>query len=300
MNTSTAAIVCKTCGYMGSLDSYVPAYTLYSHCRCPKCYSTNNAYNDQYRMNMIVTIDDLRRKKQASSLVLNENQKIMLNVLRNDNYKTILFKRQSGVTTALAVYAIEEAFKKDNAVIGYISFNEESAKRFINYIQQHMGDGYYHTEKNSITLKNGSKILVTSSQCKSWFTAWKLDLVLVDNCTLINNLTEIKQTLIPGVFSNRGKMFLCGTFESNTNGFIADMDNSQGFDFVLDQSKPVAIVNEEAEKWKKLYHDFRTKVDEIIFGEGFSGGHFETEILARVRSVKNTYDHLCNPSNVDK
>lgn len=41
-------VVCRACGYCGDIDSYLPAFSMYNDCRCPKCRSTDNLHNDRY------------------------------------------------------------------------------------------------------------------------------------------------------------------------------------------------------------------------------------------------------------
>jgi hypothetical protein len=42
-------ITCNSCGYSGNINFYLPCFSsVYADCRCPKCGSTNNDYNDAF------------------------------------------------------------------------------------------------------------------------------------------------------------------------------------------------------------------------------------------------------------
>lgn len=42
-------IVCRACGYAGGIETYEPCMSVYNDCRCPKCGSTNNQHNADYK-----------------------------------------------------------------------------------------------------------------------------------------------------------------------------------------------------------------------------------------------------------
>lgn len=39
------AVICETCGYAGSIETYLPSFSMMADCKCPKCGSTNNQHN---------------------------------------------------------------------------------------------------------------------------------------------------------------------------------------------------------------------------------------------------------------
>lgn len=47
-----SAILCESCGYSGSIDTYLPSMSTIADCQCPKCGSTNNRHNDEYKVQL--------------------------------------------------------------------------------------------------------------------------------------------------------------------------------------------------------------------------------------------------------
>jgi hypothetical protein len=55
MNTSshplaeeTKPVICRSCNYSGSINTWHASMGMYSDCCCPKCGSTDNEHNDNY------------------------------------------------------------------------------------------------------------------------------------------------------------------------------------------------------------------------------------------------------------
>lgn len=48
----SSAVLCRSCGYEGNIETYDPCISPYNDCRCPKCGSTNNQHNDDYQENL--------------------------------------------------------------------------------------------------------------------------------------------------------------------------------------------------------------------------------------------------------
>lgn len=42
-------VLCRSCGYEGTIDTFEPCFSVYNDCRCPKCGSTNNQHNSDYQ-----------------------------------------------------------------------------------------------------------------------------------------------------------------------------------------------------------------------------------------------------------
>ncbi len=45
-------VICNACHYSGSIDTFLPSMSINSDCRCPKCKSTDNNHNDEYRKHL--------------------------------------------------------------------------------------------------------------------------------------------------------------------------------------------------------------------------------------------------------
>ena len=56
-------ILCESCGYKGSVDTYHPTASVYSDVRCPKCGSTNNEHNESYQDNLLKAMSTLKIDK---------------------------------------------------------------------------------------------------------------------------------------------------------------------------------------------------------------------------------------------
>lgn len=56
-------VLCESCGYFGDIDTYEPSMSIYSDCRCPKCYSTNNQHNSEYQKMLNKAFNDLKKNK---------------------------------------------------------------------------------------------------------------------------------------------------------------------------------------------------------------------------------------------
>jgi len=54
--TDDSQVTCISCGYTGSKDTYIVSLSLYSDIRCPKCGSTDNEHNDDYRERLNTTM----------------------------------------------------------------------------------------------------------------------------------------------------------------------------------------------------------------------------------------------------
>lgn len=48
----TENIVCNGCGYTGTIETYEPCMSVYNDCRCPKCGSTDNEHNAEYKRDL--------------------------------------------------------------------------------------------------------------------------------------------------------------------------------------------------------------------------------------------------------
>ena len=46
---ATEDVSCRSCGYVGDVNTYQPAFSIHNDCRCPKCHSTDNEHNDRYQ-----------------------------------------------------------------------------------------------------------------------------------------------------------------------------------------------------------------------------------------------------------
>jgi Zn finger protein HypA/HybF involved in hydrogenase expression len=46
---ATGTVLCKACRYIGDIETYEPAMSVYQDIRCPKCHSTSNDHNLAYQ-----------------------------------------------------------------------------------------------------------------------------------------------------------------------------------------------------------------------------------------------------------
>ena len=46
-------IICRSCGYIGDINTYQPSFSIHNDCRCPKCYSTDNDHNDRFQESLV-------------------------------------------------------------------------------------------------------------------------------------------------------------------------------------------------------------------------------------------------------
>lgn len=54
--TEHDVVVCKACGYDGSISTYQPTASVYTDIRCPRCGSTSNEHNSRYTSELLAAI----------------------------------------------------------------------------------------------------------------------------------------------------------------------------------------------------------------------------------------------------
>ena len=53
---------CRGCGFTGEIGDFLPAFSLYNDCRCPKCRTTDVTHNDEYRSAILRGMSSLDRE----------------------------------------------------------------------------------------------------------------------------------------------------------------------------------------------------------------------------------------------
>jgi len=51
-------IICLSCGYEGEPESFDVSLSVYSDIRCPKCKSTNNKHNSDYKDSLLKNMSE--------------------------------------------------------------------------------------------------------------------------------------------------------------------------------------------------------------------------------------------------
>lgn len=67
------AVVCRSCGYSGAIDTYLPSASMYSDCRCPKCGSTNNDHNSGYATELCKALRELSKLGERADEICKKN-----------------------------------------------------------------------------------------------------------------------------------------------------------------------------------------------------------------------------------
>lgn len=65
---ATGDAICIACSYVGDIETFPPAMSVYQDIRCPKCGSTNNEHNSEYQMRL------MQRMKKSTITPMNELQ----------------------------------------------------------------------------------------------------------------------------------------------------------------------------------------------------------------------------------
>lgn len=56
VKTEPDLIVCKSCGYLGVIESFEMSFSVYNDVKCPKCGSTNCDHNSNYQKELFAAI----------------------------------------------------------------------------------------------------------------------------------------------------------------------------------------------------------------------------------------------------
>ena len=56
-------VKCETCDYIGGIETYLPALTVYQDIYCPKCGSSRNEHNRIYQKRLFKSIKETEEEK---------------------------------------------------------------------------------------------------------------------------------------------------------------------------------------------------------------------------------------------
>ena len=140
-----------------------------------------------------------------------EYQTETLDILENNRFFVGLWARQSGKTTIVSIYALWYAIFNARKNIGIVSNKETSAKRILDNIKQMyevlpiwMKPGVTEYAKTSITLENGSKMIISATTADA-FRGWPMNIVICDEFAFVpsNNAEEFWASNYPTISSSR-------------------------------------------------------------------------------------------------
>lgn len=163
--------------------------------------------------------------------------------------------RRTGKSTLDMTLAVEECIRTPHAIVGYIAPVREKLKEYIQPILfevlQDCPDRLkpeYLVNSNSLLFPNGSKILFTGSNNKSYITlrGFKLKALFGDEFAFIDNFNfALDQVLKPALFDSNGKTVLSSTPSPQLDHpfhVMADRQKTKGFYYhgtVYDAGYPV-------------------------------------------------------------
>jgi len=120
-----------------------------------------------------------------------EYQKVLLKKFQKNRFNVGLLARQSGKTTAVAVYALWYAIFQDDKVIGIVSNKEKVAKMILDRIKRMyerlpmwLKPGVKEYQKTGLTFDNGTQIMI-SATTEDAFRGQTINLLICDEFAFV-------------------------------------------------------------------------------------------------------------------
>lgn len=134
-------------------------------------------------------------------------------------YKVINSGRRSGKSYLVAPRMLQFAVENPKSIVWYIAPNYKQAKQIMwsmlmEVIPQHGIDRRNETEL-SVTLKNGSKIMLKGAEDPDSLRGVRIDLCIFDECAFINKWDDVWKVVRPTLVDSKADVW----FISTPNGF---------------------------------------------------------------------------------
>jgi PBSX family phage terminase large subunit len=145
-------------------------------------------------------------------------------------YIVINAGRRSGKSTVVAPLMVQYAADKPKSIVWYIAPNYKQAKQIMwamlrEVIPQHAIEKKNETEL-TITLKNGSMIMLKGAEDPDSLRGVRIDLCIFDECAFINKWDDVWKVVRPTLIDSKARVI----FISTPNGFNHFKDMAEKVD----------------------------------------------------------------------